>query len=86
MITLRVEAHKNESYTMYSCERYSVSRELCQPECGLDVIEEIPSRSVIRMFRSLDDGNPYYEAVGEREPNRVCYVMNESGNTIDTIR
>lgn len=45
-----------------------------------------PLRHVIRMFRSMNDDNPYYESVGEHEPHGVCFVMNESGKTIDTIR
>ncbi len=84
MITLRFQALK--SYTMYSCARYSVSRELCNPKDPDDAIEELPSCSVVRMFRSLGDDNPYFEHVGETQPYFTCYVMNESGNTIDTIR
>lgn len=89
MITLRFEAHKNESYGMYSCQRYNVSIERCQPETDEELQQPTlaPMRSVIRMFgRSLNNDNPYYESVGEREPHHVCYVMNESGKTIDTIR
>ena len=88
MFTLRFEAHKNESYVMYSCQRYNGSIERCQPETAEELEQPTlaPMRSVIRMFRSLDDANPYYESVGEREPHHTCYVMNESGKTIDTIR
>lgn len=88
MITLRFEMHDGSTYDVYSCERYRVAREYLEREN--EPKSETPPdavlRTVVRMFRHLNDENPYYESVGEREPYGVAYVMNDSGKTIDTIR
>lgn len=90
MITLRFEAHKNGSYEVYSCERYTVNVERCHSENDVELErpETAPMRSVVRMFRTLsnDEKNPYGETVGDREPYVVAYAMNDAGKTIDTIR
>ncbi len=94
MITLRFEAHQhNETsddlrYQVYECEKYNVSTERSPPQGQEEQLkpETAPLYKVIRMFRTMNDGDPFFESVGAREPNRVCYVMNANGKTIDVIR
>ena len=85
MFTLKFYLHNNESHEVFSCERYSVSVERCEP----DVNEIAPSpvlKLVVRMFRSLEDDNPYYETIGDREHYGTAFVVNDKGKTIDTLR
>ncbi len=88
MFSLKFYQHNNDSHEVFSCERYNVSIERCVPENGEEIDQPTlaPMRQVVRMFRSLDDENPYYEAVGDREPYSHAFVVNDAGRTIDTIR
>jgi len=88
MFSLKFYQHDNESHEVFSCERYNISNERCHPETPEELGQPTlaPMRFVVRMFRTWNDENPYYEAVGDREPYSHCYVVNESGKTIDTIR
>ncbi len=83
MFTLKFYMHNTDSHEVFSCERYSVS------------VEQLPVRSteerpilklVIRMFRSLEDDNPYYETIGDKECYAHAFVVNDKGKTIDTLR
>ena len=88
MFNLKFYQHDNDSYQAFSCERYTVTVERCPPAAPdeLERPETAPMKLVIRIFRSLDDDNPYYETIGDREPHVHAFVVNENGRTIDTIR
>ncbi len=78
MFTLKFYMHDTDSHEAFSCERYSVSIErTSNTEVG---------PTVIRMFRTLGDDNPYYETVGPQEPYGHVFIMNEQGKTIDTLQ
>ena len=83
MFTLKFYQHNSDSHDVFSCERYKVSIEKAPSE---DNDSPLPLRAVVRMFRSLDDENPYYETVGPQEPYGHAFVVNDGGRTIDTIR
>ena len=71
MFTLKFYTHDNESYEVFSCERYSVKG------------------NTIRMYRTIDDENPFQEGFGTLTPLTpygTVYVMNQEGKTIDTLR
>lgn len=79
MFTLRFDGHDGR-YVVYGCERYSVRyNEGVNPEGTI-------TATVVRMFRHIDDDNPYYEQIGDKEPYSVAYVTNAAGRTIDRIR
>ena len=88
MFTLKFYMHNTDSHEVFSCERYSVSIERCEREKpdSNDDPKASPLKLVIRMFRSLEDDNPYYETIGERECYAHAFVVNEQGKTIDTLR
>lgn len=83
MFSLRFEMHQDK-YEMFSCARYNVSTERCQPGAN-EKEEDAPLRKVVRMFKNADDDNPYYETIGDREPYAIAYVMNAAGQTVDRI-
>jgi hypothetical protein len=79
MFTLKFLAHDQKSHEVFQCERYSVN--------SVPTDDSFPEgTSVIRMYRTLDDDNPYYVTLGPKEWYGVTYVMNEAGKTIDTLR
>ncbi len=83
MFSLKFYMHNTDSHEVFSCERYSVSVEQRFPEtAGAPPILKL----VIRMFRSLEDDNPYYETIGDKECYAHAFVVNEQGRTIDTLR
>jgi hypothetical protein len=94
MLTLRFEAHSNNPtsddlrYQVYQCDKYNVSTERYSPqgEAEQKSPETAPIYKVVRMFRTISDTDAFFEYVGPRDANRVCYVMNAQGKTIDTIR
>lgn len=92
MFTLKFYMHNNDSHEVFSCERYSVSVERA---CGTEDEGATPERAgfapeklklVIRMFRTLEDDNPYYETIGDKECYAHAFVVNDKGKTIDTLR
>jgi hypothetical protein len=85
MLTLKFYRHPEDSYDVYSCERYKLSIEE-RPEAKEAEPNTVPLRTVVLMFRYLNDDNPYYASVGDLEPYGIAYVMNDAGKTIDTIR
>ncbi|MEE8538556.1 MAG: hypothetical protein V3S54_01980 [Woeseiaceae bacterium] len=85
MFTLKFYLHNSDSHEVFSCERYSVSEERREPDLNEEPLAA-PLKLVVRMFRSLDDDNPYYETVGDREHYAHAFVVNEGGKTIDTLR
>lgn len=74
--------HNRDSGEVFSCERYNFNAEL-KPDRNGDCTISVTQ---IRMFRHLEDDNPYYETVGDQEPYQTCYVMNDQGKTIEVIR
>ena len=89
MFTLKFYDHDfvgqaDDTHEVFACERYSVKAEQRADE-GQDSKGK-ESFTVVRMFRSLDDDNPYYQTVGPYEAYGTVYVMNDKGKTIDTIR
>ena len=85
MLTLKFYQHNDDSHDVYSCERYKVTVGRSPPENGEEP-EVAPLQHVVRMYRDLQDDNPYYETVGDRETHSHAFVVNELGKTIDTIR
>ncbi len=83
MFTLKFYMHNIDSHEVFSCERYSVSVERL-PERAAET--STPMKLVIRMYRSLEDDNPYYETIGEKECYAHAFVVNDKGKTIDTLR
>ncbi len=79
MFTIRFEMHENNSYVVYQCERYSVRYNEGVTEDGSI------TATVVRMFRSIDDDNPFFENISSENPIKCAYVTNESGRTIDRI-
>jgi hypothetical protein len=86
MFTLKFYMHNTDSHEVFSCERYSVSVERCDLDEKESEFTARPLKLVIRMFRSLEDDNPYYETIGDRECYAHAFVVNEGGKTIDTLR
>ena len=79
MFTLKFLNHDQKAHEVFQCGRYSVD--------GIPPDDSYPEgTSVIRMYRTLGDDNPYYETVGAEERYGTVYVMNEEGKTIDTLR
>ena len=86
MFTLKFYDHDfagnaDDTHEVFACERYSVKTETRQP-----LLKAAVPVTVVRMFRSLDDDNPYCETVGPNELFGTVYVMNDKGKTIDTLR
>lgn len=88
MFTLKFYQSNGDSHEVFSCERYSVEQERCEPETDEELARPTlaPMRTVVRMYRANDEDNPHYETVGAREPYGHCFIVNEIGRTIDTIR
>ncbi len=82
MFSLKFYMHNTDSHEVFSCERYSVNVEQLPTRVGESPILKL----VIRMFRSLDDDNPYYESIGDKECYAHAFVVNDKGKTIDTLR
>ncbi len=79
MFTIRFETHAGDVYDVYSCERYSV-------RYGESISEDgTITATVVRMFRSVEDDNPFFEHISPENFYRRAYVTNQSGRTIDTI-
>lgn len=85
MFTLKFYLHNSDSHEVFSCARYSVSEERRAPDDNEDALAA-PLKLVVRLYSSLEDNNPYYETIGDREAYAHAYVMNEGGKTIDTLR
>lgn len=79
MFTLKFYQHNTDSHEVFSCERYSVSVERSDTD-------NPPMKLVVRMYRSLEDDNPYYETIGDHECYAHAFVVNDKGKTIDTLR
>lgn len=84
MFTLKFYLHNCDSHEVFSCERYSVNEERREPDLNEERFAA-PLKLVVRMFRTLDDDNPYYETIGDREAYSHAYVVNGGGKTIDTL-
>jgi hypothetical protein len=85
MFTLKFYMHNTDSHEVFSCERYSVSVEQV-PARVANTVAAPTLKLVIRMFRSLEDDNPYYETIGDKECYAHAFVVNDKGKTIDTLR
>ncbi len=82
MFTLKFYEHNNDSHEVFACQRYKVTEKRNPPgenECGETAFLEI------RMFRTLEDDNPYYETVGSAEIFAHAFVVNDVGKTIDML-
>ena len=70
MLTLRFES--DNSYIMHTCDHYVVSRE--------------DDLTLVVMYQYADEEKYYKELIGSVDDNYArCYVMNDQGNTVDTI-
>lgn len=76
MFTLRFETHDG-NYTIFSCQKYHVGNQASTQ--GV--------QKVVSMYKTIDDPDAgMIEYIGDLMPYRVCFVMNDIGKTIDTIR
>ena len=87
MFTLKFYDHDyagnaDDPHEVFGAERYNVTAE----RRGEEKCEDGAPFNIVRMYRTPDDDNPYYETVGSQERFGRVFIMNNAGQTVDTIR